>query len=192
MSWKFFSRKPPNQKPVTSNEVTYPRIVREDADVEKTAEGLFKGAYLGLHRGVASVTPGTPKFGTRKCIRMKMVGGFSIGWFLNQIFFWLEKDGWVEITMSIHLNLGLFWGSKMIIESESRNASIIIILKIFTHFDISGIFNVSACFFAGTWWPSIQEWYTPDTYVDVVCRTNCRFIIYIHTQKIQRSNFVPW
>ena len=77
----------------------------------------------------------------------------SIGRFLTSKSLGLEKDGWVEITMSIHLNLVCFWGSKMIIESENRNATsiiIIIITKIFTHFDISRIFNVSVCYFAGT------------------------------------------
>ena len=103
---------------------------------------------LGRNRGVASLTPGTPKFWDPKMYTTENGWRFqSIGWFLFPNSLGLEKDGWLDITMSIHLNLGLFWGSKMIIESESRSATSMIITKILTHFDISGIFNFLACFF---------------------------------------------
>ena len=79
------------------------RIVREDADVEKTAEGLFKGAYLRLHPGVVFKCWMIIESGILKALHLKRVG-----YQLEDVYQIFTYRKWVEITILFHLNLLCF------------------------------------------------------------------------------------
>lgn len=114
--------------------------------MEKTAEGLFKGAYLGQKsRSLLFIDSWKPQIWDSKMLYTIENGTGGFNWMISVPQIVRIGKRWVVGHHHVHpFEFGfVFWGYKAIIESENRNA---ITIKVLTHFDISGIFNVSACF----------------------------------------------